>query len=399
MSDDDPSGIGTYVQAGATFGYAMLWTMPLLIFFMVPIQELSGRLGRATGFGIAGNIRREYSAWVSWTILPLIAFNNLVTLGADLAGMGAGAQLLFGGNILFWVVSIAAISVVLLIVLHHRPYVRFLKWLTLSLLCYVAVPFTINVHWREAVMATILPRLQTGDDYLVLLVAVIGTTISPYMFFWQAEEEVEDINEKRHAKAAKDSPLAWRHMARIRTDTVAGMVISNAIGYFIILTAGATLFRHGVRSVQTAAEAAKALEPLAGGGAKWLFSVGIIGSGLLVLPVLAGSAAYAIGEAFGWSVGLDRPWHRARAFYSVVIVGVAIAAMLNLLRINPIQALVWAGVVNGLVATPVLILLIVLTRRRDLMGNFAATRVLQIGAWATCILMFVTNVAMIVTVI
>ncbi len=397
VSDDDPSGIGTYVQAGASYGYAMLWTMPLLAFFMVPVQELSGRLGRATGHGIAGNIRHEYAAWVAWIMLPLIAFNNVITLGADLNAMAAAARALFGGNALMWVFLIAVISLMLLIVLRYRMYVNFLKWLTLTLVCYVAVPLTTDVHWREAVGATILPRVTMTRDYLVLLVAVIGTTISPYMFFWQAEEEAEDIDQKPRAKAAKDSTTARKHMARIRTDTVTGMVVSNLIGYFIILAAGATLFAHGVRGVKTAGEAAQALAPLAGPAARWLFSIGILGSGLLVLPVLAGSAAYAVGEALEWSVGLDRSVRRARAFYAVLIIAVAVAALLNVFRVNPIQALVWAGVVNGVVATPALIVLILLTTREELMGSFKATRALRAGAWATAVLMFVSNVAMLVT--
>lgn len=394
VSDDDPSGIGTYVQAGARFGYAMLWTMPLLLFFMIPVQELSGRLGRATGHGIAGNIRHRYPAWLSWTTLPLIAANNLITLSADLAAMGAAVQLLGGGHIIVGVVLSAAVSVALLAALRYRLYVDVLKWLTLTLLCYIAVAWTTNIQWREAMMATFVPRLSMSRDYLVLLVAVIGTTISPYMFFWQAEEEAEDIDGNRRAMPAKDSRSAHRHMARIRTDTVTGMVISNAVGFFIILAAGATLFAHGQHDVQTAAEAARSLEPLAGVAANWLFAAGILGSGLLALPVLAGSAAYAAGEALHWPVGLDRPVHRAHAFYTVLFLAVAIGVLANLFQINPIQALVIAGVINGLVAVPILVLLILLTRDEEIMGRFTAGRLLQAGSWATAALMTASNLAM-----
>src|ERR1700741_4796822 len=348
-ADDDPSGIATYSSVGAQFGYSMLWTMLFIYPFMVGIHEISARLGRVTGCGIAENIRRRYHGWILYPIVVLLLFANIINIGADIGAMGAAINLLVGGPTLFYCVLLASISTLLQIWIPYRKYVGILKWLTLSLFAYVGTVFVVKIDWQKAIHGTFLPNLSLTPEYLQALVAVLGTTISPYLFFWQASEEVEEINNVVREKALKRAPRQGpKQLQRIKLDTYLGMAFSNFIAYFIILTVAVTLHAHGKTNIDSAEQAAEALRPIAGQFASLLFSLGIIGTGLLAVPVLAGSAAYAVGEAFRWPVGLKRRPSKAKAFYAVLAISTGIGLLLNFAKVNPIQALVWSAIVNGI---------------------------------------------------
>jgi NRAMP (natural resistance-associated macrophage protein)-like metal ion transporter len=395
-SDDDPSGIATYSQAGAQFGYGLGWTMLLTFPLMAAVQEISARIGRVTGRGIAGNLRRHYARSLVVAIVGLVIFANTVNLAADLGAMAAAVNLLIGGNLHFYVLAIGAVSVLLEIFVRYERYVAVLKWLTLSLLAYVATVFVVGVPWGEATMRLLVPDIRLDADFIMMVVAVLGTTISPYLFFWQAEEEVEDQQQKRGARALRRAPeQAPRELHRIRIDTMIGMALSNLVALFIIWTTAATLHAHGVTNIETSAQAAEALRPIAGSFAFAVFAAGIVGTGLLALPVLAGSAAYALGEAMGWPVGLAHKWRHARAFYGTIAAATAIGIVLNLTPIDPVRALVWSAVVNGVCAAPIMALMMLLGARKDVMGRFVLPPTLRALGWIATIAMGVTAVVMI----
>ena len=374
-ADDDPSGIGTYSQAGAQFGYGIGWTMLLTFPLMAAIQEISARVGRVTGHGISGNVCRHYPTWLLNVVVALLFIANTINIGADLGAMADASKLLIGGHSIVYVLLFGLISVGAQIFLDYKRYVAVLKWLTLSLFAYVAALAFAKVSWGDALAGVLLPRLSWNFDYFTTIVAILGTTISPYLFFWQASQEAED----QRVDAAK-RPLIERHYGarrefnRIRADTVIGMGFSNLIALSIIVTAAATLHAAGKTDIQSSAEAAEALRPIAGAFAEAIFALGIVGTGLLAIPVLAGATAYAVGEGRRWPVGLARKPKEATAFYGVLALSAGIGIALNFTPINPISALYWSAVVNGVLAVPVMVLLMFMARRHDVMGKFVINR-------------------------
>ena len=341
-ADDDPSGIATYSSVGAQYGYSMLWTMLFIYPFMAAIQEISGRLGRITGRGIAGNIHRFYPRWALYSVVALLLLANIINMGADIGAMGAVVNLLIGGPVLVYCVTFAVISVLLEVFIPYKTYSVVLKWLTLSLFAYVGTVFVTHIPWTEALRGTFLPTLLFDRESMAALIAVLGTTISPYLFFWQSGEEVEQMDAILKEKPLREGShhASEKPMQRIAIDTYLGMAFSNLIAYFIILTVAVTLHAHGKNDIDSAAQAAEALRPIAGPFASLLFSLGIVGTGLLALPVLGGSAAYAVGEAFRWPVGLERKLKEAKAFYGVLAVATLIGLMINFTKLDPIKALV-----------------------------------------------------------
>jgi NRAMP (natural resistance-associated macrophage protein)-like metal ion transporter len=397
-SDDDPSGIATYSQAGAQFGFGLTWVMLFSWPLMCAIQEISARIGRVTGRGIAGNLKKHYPNAVVYGIVSLLVVANVINLGADLGAMGAALKLLIGGPQLLYVALFGVVTVLLEVFSRYSRYVSILKWLTLSLLAYVGVAFVVKMPWAAVGHSLIVPQISFTAPYLTVIVAILGTTISPYLFFWQAEEEVEEVKERRNAKPLERAPeQAPAEFARIRIDTYVGMGISNAVALFIILTTAATLHAHGVTNIQTSSQAAEALRPIAGPFAFAIFAMGIIGTGLLALPVLAGSTAFALGETFGWHVGLSRKPHRAKAFYGAIAVATLLGIGLNFSPIDPIKALFWSAVINGVVAAPVMALMMHLSSHRPCMGDFELHWGLRMVGWAATAVMAAAAIGLLAT--
>ncbi len=397
-SDDDPSGIATYSQAGAQFGFNMAWLMVFSWPLMCAIQEISARIGRVTGKGVAGNLKAHYPRSVLAAIVALLLIANTINLGADLGAMAAGLKLVIGGPMLAYVAGFGVLSVLLEVFVRYSRYVSILKWLTLVLFAYVGVVFVVHVPWNTVAVQLIVPHVDWTPAYLTTVVAILGTTISPYLFFWQAEEEVEEVKERPGAVPLARAPRqAPGELKRIRIDTYLGMGFSNIVALFIILTTAATLHAHGVTDIQTSAQAAEALRPIAGQATFVVFALGIVGTGLLAVPVLAGSAAYAVGEAFGWHVGLARKFGRAKGFYTVIIVATFVGAVLNFTPIDPIKALFWSAVINGVVAVPVMGMMMLLASRTKVMGRFKLTGPLKVVGWLATFVMAVAAVGMIAT--
>jgi NRAMP (natural resistance-associated macrophage protein)-like metal ion transporter len=397
-SDDDPSGIATYSQVGAQFGFNMGWVMLFSWPLMCAIQEISARIGRVTGRGIAGNLRVHYPRSLLIGLVSLLLVANTINLGADLGAMGAALKLVIGGPALLYVGLFGLVSILLEVFVRYSRYVSTLKWLTLALFAYVGVAFVVHVDWASVAFHLVAPKISWTKEYLTALVAILGTTISPYLFFWQAEEEVEEVKERDGARPLTRAPgQAKQEFARIRVDTYLGMGLSNLVALFIIITTAATLNAHGVTNIQTSAQAAEALKPVAGPATFVIFALGIVGTGLLAVPVLAGSAAYALGEAFGWHVGLARKPKRARAFYATIAVATVVGAALNFTPIDPIKALFWSAVINGVVAVPVMVLMMLLASRPQIMGRFVLTRGLKAVGWAATLVMAVAAIAMLAT--
>ncbi|MBR0800086.1 divalent metal cation transporter [Bradyrhizobium jicamae] len=375
-SDDDPSGIGTYSQAGAQLGYGIGWTMLLTFPLMTSIQEISARVGRVTGHGIAGNVCRHYPPSLLMVVVGLLFIANTINIAADLSAMADATKLLIGGPAILYVVLFGVTSVGAQIFMDYKRYVAVLKWLTISLFAYVAALGFAKVSWTEALAGALVPHITWSTDYFTTIVAIFGTTISPYLFFWQASQEAEELRVD-----ASKHPLIDRHYGarreffRIRADTVTGMAFSNVIALSIIITAAASLHATGKTDIQTSAQAAEALRPIAGPFAEVIFALGIIGTGLLAIPVLGGATAYAIGEGRRWPVGLARKPKRAIAFYSVLALSGGFGIALNFTPIDPISALYWSAVINGVLAVPVMVLLMAMARRSDVMGRFV------IGGW------------------
>ena len=397
-SDDDPSGIATYSQAGAQFGFGLSWVMLVSWPLMCAIQEISARIGRVTGRGIAGNLRRHYPLPVVYSIVALLVVANVINIGADLGAMGAGLQLLIGGPQLVYVAAFGLVTVLLEVFSRYSRYVSILKWLTLSLFAYVGVTFIVHMPWGEVAKSLVIPQITYSAAYMTVVVAILGTTISPYLFFWQAEEEVEEVKERPDAKPLERAPeQAPSEIRRIRIDTYVGMAISNLVALFIILTTAATLHAHGVTDIQTSSQAAEALRPIAGGFAFTVFAIGIIGTGLLALPVLAGSSAYALGEAVGWHVGLARKPRRAKAFYWTIAIATALGVLLNFSPIDPIKALFWSAVINGVVAVPVMAMMMLLSSRKDVMGDFKLHWGLKTVGWLSTAVMAAAAIGLFAT--
>jgi NRAMP (natural resistance-associated macrophage protein)-like metal ion transporter len=397
-ADDDPSGIATYSQAGAQFGFNMLWTMVFTYPLMVGIQLVSARIGHLTGKGLAANIRAVFPRPVLVAIIALLVVANTINIAADIAAMGEALRLVTGGSAHQHAVVFGFVSLVLQIFIPYERYVRFLKWLTLALLAYVGVVFTVAIPWREVAIATILPKLTFNSEVITMIVAIFGTTISPYLFFWQATQEAQDAsNAKRNASAPPSGAESRAHLRRIKWDTYVGMGFSNLVAYFIILGTAATLHTAGIHEIQTASQAAEALRPLAGELTFVLFSAGIIGTGMLAVPVLAASAAYAVAEAFDWKTGLDRQLFEAKEFYALVTFATMGGVMLNFSGVDPIKALLWSAVINGLIAVPIMGVMMLLAQRRDVMGDFVVSARLRALGWSATVVMALAVVAMLIT--
>jgi NRAMP (natural resistance-associated macrophage protein)-like metal ion transporter len=397
-SDDDPSGIATYSQAGAQFGYSLGWTLFFSWPLMCAIQEISARIGRVTGHGIAGNLKRHYPGVVVYSMVALLVVANTINLGADMGAMGAALNLVVGGPTLLYVAAFGVITVLLEIFVRYARYVSILKWLTLSLFAYVGVAFISHVPWASVGYHLVVPDISLKSGYLTVVVAVLGTTISPYLFFWQAGEEVDEVIERDGAKPLVRAPeQAKREFGRIRLDTYLGMAFSNVVALFIMITTAATLNAHHITDIQTSSQAALALKPIAGPFAFLIFALGIIGCGLLAVPVLAGSAAYAMGEAFGWHVGLARRFRRAKAFYGAIIAAGLIGGLLNFVHIDPIKALFWSAVINGVAAVPIMAMIMLLASRRAVMGDFGIHAGLRTVGWLATAVMAAAAVGMFAT--
>jgi Mn2+/Fe2+ NRAMP family transporter len=396
-SDDDPSGIATYAQIGAQFGFGMLWTLLLTYPLMAAIQEVSAWIARVTGVGIAGNMRRYYPPRLVCPLIALVVIANVINLGADIGAMGGALTLLVGGPALLYSVLFGLVSVASAVLVSYSRFARLLKWSTLVLFVYVGTVFTIRVPWRPVLLGSLIPRISLSRDYMVALMAVFGTTISPYLFFWQASQEVQEQKATPGQEPLKRAPgQAAAQLEPMRTDTRLGMALSNAIAFFIVLDTAAALHTKGVTNIQTAEQAAAALRPLAGNFAFVLFSVGIIGTGLLAVPVLAGSAAYALAETLQWPIGLDRKLNRARGFYGVLAIATLLGVTLNFTPINPIRALFWSAVINGVCAAPVMVVMMLMATNPSVTGALTLATPQRVLGWLSTLVMLAVSVVMIV---
>ena len=397
-ADDDPSGIATYSQVGAGFGYGILWTAIFTFPLMVGIQIVSARIGRVTGHGLAANIRAHYSRALLYGIVGLLLVANTINIAADLGAMGAASKLLVGGSAHWYTVAFGLLSLLLQIFIPFPRYAPILKVMTLALLAYVATVFTVHVPWLNVLYETVLPHLSFKQDYVIAVVAVFGTTISPYLFFWQASQEVEEQRAKKGDEPLVDAPDQARSaLKRIKIDTYVGMGFSNLVAFFIMLTTAVTLHQHGITDIDTSAQAAEALRPLAGEFAFAIFSMGIIGTGLLAVPILAGSAAYGVAEAFRWPIGLGRTLPRAKGFYAILTIATLLGVGLNFTTIDPIKALFWSAVVNGVIAVPIMVVMMLMAVRPDIMGQFVITRRVTLLGWLATVVMALAVLAMMVT--
>lgn len=395
-ADDDPSGIATYSQTGAQLGFMLCWTMFLTTPFMVAIQIVSARVGAVTGRGLAANLRQALPPVLLYGVVVLFALANIFNIAADIAAMGEAVRLLVGGPAKIYALALAVLCLAVQIFVPYRPYARYMKLLTLVLFAYVATAFSVEIPWDRVLISTFMPRVSWDHDTILLLVAVLGTTISPYLFFWQASLEME---ERRVTERKKEAPLqngtaaVRKRFEPIVIDTWAGMALSNIVGFFIIVTTAATLHANGSAQINTAADAAEALRPLAGQFAFLLFSLGILGTGLLAIPALAGSVAYAGAEIFGWKNSLGMRPRRARGFYLIIGGATLIGGLGAMIPINPITMLVWSAVFNGIVAVPLMVGIMLIVTNNAIMGKFAASRTLAIFGWLATLLMVAVVVA------
>jgi NRAMP (natural resistance-associated macrophage protein)-like metal ion transporter len=389
VSDDDPSGIATYSQAGAAFGTSMLWVALFFFPLMAAVQEISARIGRVSGHGIAGNIRRSYPPWLLYLVVVLIAISNTINIGADVGAMAAVMELVLGKDPWhLYPVAISVVSVVALTFLSYAVYSSLLKWVGMCIFAYVGVVFFVEIPWADVARDTFVPRIELSHAYLTMLTAVLGTTISPYLFIWQSSLEVEEQRADPLEKPVRIAPeQAHRQFMKIRVDTYTGMFVSNLVMFFIILTTAMTLHAHHITHIDTAEQAARALEPVAGRFAFLLFAVGIVGTGLLAVPTLAGSVGYAMGEAFRWHTGLDYKPYQARRFYAVIAVATFVGTAMNFLGIDPLKALIASALINGLLSVPLLCALMAIARNRRVMGQFVIPRTLAVAGWSTTVLM------------
>ncbi len=403
-ADDDPSGIATYSQAGAQFGYGLLWTLILTYPLMSAIQLVSALIGRVTGQGLAKNMGAVLPRWLVTALVALLFIANTINIGADIAAMGASADLVtrHGGvpipeGAKIFAVGFAVFSLGLQMFVPYHRYVKFLKWLTMALFAYVAVVFIVHIDWMTVARSVVIPPLKWSKDAVTTVVAVFGTTISPYLFFWQAAEEVEDVDKDADAHPLTQAPAEARGaFARMRLDTFVGMAFSNLIALAIMISTAATLNAHGVTDIQTASQAAEALAPVAGPFAFALFALGIIGTGLLAVPVLAGSSAYAVGESRGWKCGLEhQPWE-AIGFYAVIAAGTLLGMGIIWSPLDPIKALFWSAVINGVVAVPIMVAMMIVVSRHSQMGHFTANLGLKLWGWAATAVMAAAAIAMFV---
>ena len=397
-SDDDPSGIATYSQVGAQFGYELLWTMLVSYPLMAAIQEICARIGRVTGCGLAANLRKNYPRPVLYFVLLAMTAANVFNLGADIGAMGASLALILPANVTLLTVTFGVISLLAVLFIPYSTYAKYLKWLTFSLFAYVGVIFFVHIPWPSVLRATLIPKVVLKKEFLMALIAVLGTTISPYLFFWQASQEAEEVKANRGEKALKRAPAqANVQMERIHMDTYVGMALSNLVAFFIILTAASALHTHGITEISTCAQAAAALSPIAGRFASALFVCGIVGTGLLAVPVLASSAAYGIGEGCQWRVSLEKRPLQAVRFYSVIGIAIGTGLVLNFLHIDPVKSLFWAAILNGLVAAPLMAVIMMMASNRKVMGKFVIPRYLRWVGWCAAAVMACVCIAVLLS--
>ncbi|MEI6483051.1 MAG: divalent metal cation transporter [Betaproteobacteria bacterium] len=402
-ADDDPSGIATYSQAGAQFRFGMVWTLLLTTPLMIGIQMLSARIGWVTGKGLAANIRLLFPRWLTVSLVGLLAVANTINIAADIGAMGEAARILLGGPSALYVVGFGLVCISAQVFFSYERTVRLLKWLTLVLFSYVAVVLTVQVPWRTVLIESLvpwsfLPENTMLKDYAAMVVAVLGTTISPYLFFWQSAQEVEDNNRRPHSAELHHHPEYVReHLSRIKQDTFIGMSFSNLIALCIVISTAVTLNMQGVTGIETSAQAALALKPVAGEFAFLVFSLGIIGTGLLAVPVLAGSAAYAVSELFDWTTGLSHRFNEARGFYIIIIAATGIGSVLSYFEIDPIQTLVWSAIVNGVISVPIMVAMMLIGQSKKLMGTYTISLRHRIFGWSATGLMFFAVLVMFLT--
>lgn len=397
-ADDDPSGIATYSQMGASYGFRLAWLSAFLFPLVGIVQEMCARIGLTTGVGLAKNIRRHYSKKILYIATFLLFFANVFNIGADLGAMAKGVELIFPKiDFVLLVIGFAVLSLGLQIFIPYKKYSKYLKYLSLVLFAYVFSAFSVQVDWNEVFKNIIAPVLSFSKDEIILICAALGTTISPYLFFWQTSQEVEEkilIGEKtekmRHDLNTK------KDISKMRVDVWSGMFFSNLIMFFIIVTCAATLFGSGNFNINTAADAALALKPFAGNFAFTLFAIGIVGVGLLAIPILAGSASYAISEAFNWKSGLNRKLKEASSFYGVIIVAMILGIILNFVGINPMKALIYSAVFNGIVSPVILFFILRISASEKIMGNFKNNRLTNIVGWFTVSLLFIVSLTTVI---
>jgi NRAMP (natural resistance-associated macrophage protein)-like metal ion transporter len=396
-ADDDPSGISTYSVTGAAFGYAPLWTAIFSFPLMTAVQMMCARLGLVTGEGLAGVIRRHYSRWVLWGACALLVIANTVNIGADLGGMGKVTELMTGISSIYWTPLYAVLIGSFLIWWSYYTIARIFKWMTLILFSYVLAAFFAKADWGAVLHATFVPQIEWSAKYWATLVGIFGTTISPYLFFWQASQEVEEERKHGASTVEERKGATTAELRKSRNDVITGMFFSNVIMYFIILTTAATLHAHGKTTISTAQDAAEALRPLAGKGAYWLFSLGLIGAGMLGVPVLAGSSAYAVAEGAKWRGSLADHAGTARGFYAVIAIGLGLGLLLDYTGFNAVSMLFWSAVLNGVLAPPLIVILLLLTSNRAIMGTRANSRWLAGLGWTTVVVMTAASLAMFAT--
>ena len=402
-ADDDPSGIATYSQAGSQFRFGLVWTLLITTPLMIGIQMLSARIGWVTGEGLAANINKLFPRWLTKTLVGLLVVANTINIAADIGAMGEAVHLLIGGPLALYIVATGALCIGTQVFFSYERAVRILKWLTLALFAYVAVILTVNVPWRQVVRESLqpwsfLPKDVSVKDYAAMVVAVLGTTISPYLFFWQASQEVEDSNRRPESHALKTHPeYAAEHLSRIKQDTVVGMTFSNVVALCIVIATAVTLNAQGITTIQTSAQAAEALRPVAGEFAFFIFALGIVGTGLLAVPVLAGSAAYAVSELYGWTSGLSHDFHEAKGFYAIILAATGIGTVIGFLEVDPMQALVWSAIVNGVISVPIMAALMLIGQSRTLMGEHTISTSHRILGWLATAVMGIAVLVMFAT--
>jgi NRAMP (natural resistance-associated macrophage protein)-like metal ion transporter len=395
-SDDDPSGIGTYSQAGAALGFATLWTAIVTLPLMVVVQHICAKIGMVSGRGLAGVLHRYYPRWLLYPAVVGLVVANTINAGADISAISAAVNMFVPIPISVMVVPIALAIVMLQVWGSYRLIVKVFKWLTMSLFAYVIAAFLAKPDWYEVARATFMPQVRFTSEYVTTLVAILGTTISPYLFFWEASEEVEEEKSEGRARLTQRLGATDDEIRREKVDTVVGMLFCNVVFYFVILAAGATLHVSGKTDIQSATDAAQALRPLAGSLATVLFAIGLIGAGLLAVPVLTGSAAYAVAETFGWPSGLDEKPRHAKKFYAVIAASTLVGVAIDFLGINPIKALFWTAVINGVVAPPLLVVVMLVANNKRVMGSRTNGPVTNIVGWLAAAVMFAAAIAMFV---
>jgi len=397
-ADDDPSGISTYSVAGASYGYATLWTALVSFPLMAAIQLMCARLGMVTGCGLASVIRTRYSRWVLWFACALVIVANVFNIGADLGGMADAMQMITRVPSYYWTPFFAALIVGLLFWTSYRTMARIFKWLTMVLFAYVITAFLAHPNWAAVLRATFIPHIEWSKQYLSVLVGILGTTISPYLFFWQAAQEVEEDRDHGKTTVAQRKGSTNQELRIARTDVITGMLLSNLVMYFLILTTAATLNAHGMKDIETARQAAEALRPLAGKGAYWLFTLGLIGTGMLAVPVLAGSCAYAIAEAARWkSASLNLKPRLALKFYAVIGISILVGLAFDFARLNAVKMLFWSAILNGLLAPPLVIMVVLLTSDRKVMGDRVNSRWMQMLGWICALVMTAAALALVIS--